>query len=341
MTWAGDRAQQENLYVATPKYLITGALGCIGSWVLKHLTDADKQAVVLDLGSEPVRPRLVLDPSQLEKVTFIKGDILDLAGVERVIGDSGITHIIHLAALQVPFCRADPVLGAQVNVVGTVNLLEAARRSAGQVKNLVYASSVAVFGAPEDYPDGPMTHSAGLAPTTLYGVYKQANEGTGRIYWQDWQIPSIGLRPAVVYGVARDQGLTSSPTKAMLATALGLPYHVPFGGSNLMQWSSDTAKVMIQCVEAEWRGAEVFSWGGASVSVAETIRMLEEISPEMAGKLTFDDKQLPFPFEFTDAALEAAVGPLPFTPFAEGVRDTVEHFRRLAAAGLVGPGGLN
>ena len=62
------------------------------------------------------------------RVTFVAGDITDLDAVERASTRHGITNVIHLAALQVPFCRADPPLGARVNVVGTVNVFEAVKR---------------------------------------------------------------------------------------------------------------------------------------------------------------------------------------------------------------------
>jgi nucleoside-diphosphate-sugar epimerase len=118
---------------------------------------------------------------------------------------------VHLAALQVPFCKADPVLGAQVNVTGTVNVFEAAKRQ-GLDTTIAYASSAAVHNEHGE-----------VAPRTLYGVYKVANEGTARIYADDDGVASIGLRPFIVYGPGRDQGLTADPTLAMQAAARGEP----------------------------------------------------------------------------------------------------------------------
>ena len=69
-----------------------------------------------------------MSPDELAGVTFVAGDITDLALVERTFDEHGITNVIHLAALQVPFCRANPPLGALVNVVGTVNVFEAVKR---------------------------------------------------------------------------------------------------------------------------------------------------------------------------------------------------------------------
>ncbi len=321
-------------------YLVTGAMGCIGAWVLKRLADDGKAVAVYDVATNPTRARLLMDDDTLARVTFIQGDVTSLADVRRALDEHDITHIIHLAALQVPFCRADPALGARVNVVGTVNLLEAARHSEGRVQGLAYASSIAVYGAPDEYPEGPVPDTASLLPTTLYGVYKQANEATARVYWQDWGIASIGLRPAVVYGVARDQGLTSSPTKAMLAAALGHPYTIAFGGANCMQWASDVADAFIQAAEAGWQGADVFTLGGAAVPMRDLVAAIEAAAPAARGTISHDERQLPFPFDFDDTRLQRIIGPLPHTALADGVAATVDRFRHLAARGLVDAGGL-
>jgi nucleoside-diphosphate-sugar epimerase len=123
----------------------------------------------------------------------------------------------------VPFCRADPPRGALVNVVGTVNVFEAARRRAGQMAPVVYTSSIAVFTADDADPaSGRLTAAAYPHPPNHYGVFKQANEGNARIYWLDSGVSSIGVRPMTIYGVGRDQGMTSGPTKAF-ATSRARP----------------------------------------------------------------------------------------------------------------------
>ncbi len=199
------------------RFFVTGALGCIGAWVVRNLVREGIPTVIYDLGGSQHRLRLIMSEDELEQINIINGDVTDLNAVEQAVKDTGATHIIHLAGLQVPFCKADPSLGARVNVVGTVNMFEAAKRAG--IKHLVYASSIAVYGSSEEYPEEMLSHDAPQRPRTHYGVYKQANEGTARIYWQDDDMSSIGLRPYTVYGPGRDQGLTSAPTKAMLAAA--------------------------------------------------------------------------------------------------------------------------
>src|SRR5215468_2421192 len=129
--------------------LVTGAGGCIGSWALALLTRAEVSVAVFDLTPDQRRPKLLMSDAQLSKVRWLTGDIADPASVLQGAQASRARAIVHLAALQVPFCKADPVAGARVNVVGTVNVFEAAR-SLG-IKRLAYASSIAAHGAIEGH----------------------------------------------------------------------------------------------------------------------------------------------------------------------------------------------
>ena len=188
--------------------LVTGALGCIGAWTIKALLDDGEDPVGFDLGSDDSRLRLILDEEERERVTLVPGDVTDEGALGRALDEHEITHVVHLAALQVPFCRADPVRGAHVNVRGTVVVFEAVKARSDQIPGLAYASTTAVYNASDP---SPAPESGGTAPSTLYGVYKLANEGTARVFWHDDGVASIGIRPYVVYGPGRDQGMTSGP----------------------------------------------------------------------------------------------------------------------------------
>jgi nucleoside-diphosphate-sugar epimerase len=319
----------------TERFLVTGALGCIGAWAVKRLVDAGVPVWTYDLPGSSHRLRLIMDDAALARVQVVAGDITDFETFERTIVDNGITHIVHLAALQVPFVRADPVQGARVNVVGTTIVFETIKRHAGQVRGLAYASSLGVYGPPDLYPPGPLAHDAPLNPPTLYGVFKQANEGTAQIYWREYGVRSIGLRPYIVYGPGRDQGMTSTPTKAMLAAAVGRAYHISFGGSAVYQYADDAAGVFIRAARASGDDAPVYNLGGSSASMAEIVAAIEAAAPEMAGKITFEPIQLPNPADVDSGALEAALGATRWTPLADGVRRTIEHFRAAAEAGRI------
>lgn len=319
--------------MSNERFLVTGAAGCIGTWVLRNLIREGVPVTAFDLDSKYQRLPLLLDDQEIAKIHFIHGDISDLATVEAALKDNHADHIIHLAALQLPFCKADPVAGAKVNVVGTVNILEAAKRLG--LKSLVYASSTAVYGLSEEYPDEPLAHDAPLRPRSHYGFYKQANEGNAAVFFRDDGLSSIGLRPYVVYGAGRDQGMTSTPTRAILAAAAGQSYKISFGGRYCFQYGDDTARAFIQAARADLHGAQVFNIGGKSVSTAEVITAIEQAEPSARGRITFDDIPLPFPPEVDHTALAAAVGPLTFTPLADGVAETLSIFRRALAEGRI------
>src|SRR5438105_13831780 len=133
------------------RVLLSGGYGCIGSWIVRNLLERGDQAWIYDLKEDPKRLRLLLREEQLRQVAFVPGDVTDLAGLKVALSNHGITHVVHLAGLQVPVCRADPILGARVNVLGTLAVFEAVRALQNQVQRLVYASSAAVCAPPEDY----------------------------------------------------------------------------------------------------------------------------------------------------------------------------------------------
>jgi UDP-glucuronate 4-epimerase len=294
--------------VSGERFLVTGALGCIGAWTVATLVREGAHAVALDYGTDDRRLRLVASPDEVAAVTFVHADIADPDTLERVVGEHGITHVVHLAALQVPFCRDDPVRGAQVNVTGTVNVFEAARRH-GLETPVAYASSAAVYDQRGD-----------IAPRTLYGVYKLANEGTARIYAQDHGVASVGLRPFSVYGPGRDQGLTAAPTLAIEAAVRGEPYRIGFGGRTQLHYAPDVARAFVQAARSEPAGAQTFNLGGPSTAIADFVAALAAAVP--GAETTFDEAPLPFPDE-----LPRPWFALDLTPLEQGIRETAERLR--------------
>ena len=302
------------------RYLVTGAFGAIGVWTIRALLDRGHEVVTFDVGAEAPRLALALDPAEADRLTRVRGDIADLNLVERVLDEHAVGHVIHLAALQVPFVRADPPLGARVDVLGTVNVFEAVRRRRDRIAPVVYASSIAALGEDEH-------------PSTLYGVFKWANEGTAVRFFEDYGVSSIGLRPHTVYGPGRDQGLTSAPTTAMLAAAAGTAFHIPFGGSVQMQYTADVGEAFVRASELEYVGASVHNLDGPVVSMPDLIALIERAAPDAAGRITTAGEPLPFPAEVDHASwLELVGGPV-MRPIEEGVTDALERFRTLLADG--------
>ncbi len=312
--------------IMSARFFLTGAQGCIGAWVVRHVLEQGGSAVVYDLSTEPQRMRQVLNAEQLKKVEFVHGDVTDGAAVRTALEASGCGHVIHLAGLQVPFCKADPALGAAVNVVGTINLFEAAL--AVGLPRLVYASSAAVYdlAAGHDTVDETVTPQ----PATHYGVYKRANEGNAQVYWADQGFSSVGLRPLTVYGVARDQGLTSAPTKAMKAAVIGRPYTIPFSGRTDFLYAADAAAAFVEASLRAPEGAHVYNLHGESVAVEDVIAHIDaNLPPERRGAIGCQGPAIPIAPCLDDRALRRDLPGLPATGLAEGVAATMNAFATL------------
>ena len=310
--------------------LVTGAMGCLGAWTVRELALRGSKVVAFDRSTERRRLNLVMSGVEMESVHFVAGDLVDLASLISLIDSENVDRIIHLGALQLPFCKADPPAGALVNVVGTANVFEAARRNA--IPQVVYTSSIAVF----DMPGGRLEHDADPRPTSHYGAYKLANEGTARAYWGDSGIASIGLRPLTVYGPGRDQGLTSSPTKAILAAVMGYPYEISFGGSTLLHYAPDVAHALVEAAFTHADGAKIFNLNGARTSMTEFVSTIEEAVGDAEGLIRFQPQPLPFPDDIDTTGLEM-IGPPPVTPLPQGVSQSAELFRALLESGRLVP----
>ena len=311
-------------------YLVTGALGCIGSWILRALVKDGAKVIAADIDIKPLRPSLIMTTADLANVRFIQLDITEPGSVQAAIEQGHVTHVIHMAGLQIPFCRSNPSLGARVNVEGTANVFEAVRAAGSQIKGMAFASSVAVFGPPGYYTAGPLSDAAPSYPQTLYGVYKQADESMARVYWRDWQIPSVALRPYAAFGVGRDQGLTSDLTKAILAAAAGKPYHIRFGGVVALQYNEDLARMFVACVRSGHQGAAALNIRNDVTSVREFVEIVKREAADAA--ITYErGKQLPFPAELIDSGLRQLLGQVPHTPLVAAIRQTMSAFRTLLA----------
>jgi nucleoside-diphosphate-sugar epimerase len=314
--------------MTSERFLVTGALGCVGAWVVHELVRDGVEVVTFDVGEDDFRIRYLLDDDVLARVTRIRGDITELAAVRAAVHGHGITHVLHLAALQMPFCAADPPGSAVVNVVGTINVFEAVKGTRAAASPVVYSSSVAAYDAIDD-PVASATIPTGR-PSSHYGVYKFANEASARVYSRDG-ISSVGLRPYIVYGVGRDQGMTSEPTAAMLAAARGDSFEIGFGGACQMQYAPDVARAFIAAARSDYRGAAVFNLDGPSVQIRDVVEAIHRAAPGSADQISIVDRPLPFPPTLPSDGILELLGHTATTSIDVGVAETIDRFRALIA----------
>lgn len=319
---------------AAETMLITGGQGFFGAWIARRLLRDGTRFVLLDLEPDDRILSQVLDPPQLERIQRLFADVADADRVVRAVEETGATHLIHLAGLQVPACRERPAAGARVNVIGALSVFDAARILRDRVRGVVYASSAAVAGPAGDY-SGPIADDAVHRPRTLYGVFKQAAEGCARIYWQDHGVPSIGLRPLSVYGVGREIGITSGPTKAIRAAVLDEEYTIPFTGRTGFNFVDDVAGAFVECARRLEKGALALNLPGEKETVEEFIRAIEDEIPSSRGRLRCEGAAIPVAFDFREDGLAGLLGAVRHTPIREGIRRTAERFRELRARGII------
>lgn len=308
--------------------LITGAAGCIGAWAVKLLLERGAKPVIYDLTENKSRLELALAGSQAEAaniysaddVLWEQGDITDFGRLTQIIKKHDISAIIHLAALQVPFCKADPVGSTRVNVMGSINILEAARQAG--ISRLTYASSVA---APA------MGDNDFLA--TLYGAHKICGEQMAAVYWQDWQVPSIGIRPGIIYGPGRDQGMSAAPSIAMLAALEGRAYTVPFSGPITFCHVEDAALRFVAALSSGQTGAPVFDMNGTPADTAEIINLIKAKTRAEAG-LDYSGNPMPFPADKDDGRLDQLLGVPPYRTLEAGIDHSLAHFTTAKLRGI-------
>ncbi len=319
--------------MAADRFLVTGGTGCIGSWVVRGLVRAGIPVTVLASSGRMDRLELVLSPDELASVEIVRGDITDVPALEAATRASGAAGIIHLAALQMPFCAADPIRGARVNVEGTAAVFELARRL--EIGHIVYASSAAAYGPAAFYADEVVGADAPLHPTSFYGVVQDGQRaGGGRVPHSVGHLvhrhpPPLRLRSGprpgrhVQANGGDDRGGGRAPIPHRLRWRLPVPVRggcrggVHLGGR----------------APARWRAGVQLP--GPRIAVASIVELLGDLVPSSRGRITHGDRVLPFPAAFDGAPIEDALGPLPLTPVEEGVQRTLDTYRAAFSRGLL------
>jgi len=131
--------------------------------------------------------------------------------------------------------------------------------------------------------------------------------------------------------------MTSGPTKAIVAAVLGMPFRVPFSGPTLYQYAADAARTLVAASRASLEGANVFNLPGVVADGRALAAAIEAVVPDTAGLVEFEPGDLPFPSEIDHDGIES-VDPGPVTPLRDGIGETVDILRRLAADGRLSPG---
>lgn len=293
------------------RVLLTGGSGFIGSWIIRRLVARGFSVRVFDrVGDHRFLDQLLGGQSSL--VEWHIGDIEDAAALTTAAG--GCDHILHLAALLANICRDDPVRGARINLIGTLNVFEAARHCG--IQHITYMSTAGVFG-----PDSPTEPR----PSTHYGAFKLACEGSARAYWQDHGISSTGFRPTSVYGPGREVGLSAGPTLACRAAVRGEAYDIPFTGTVDLLYVDDVAAAFEAALLSEVRGARCYNLLGNVTSIPQLVAAIRAQVPD--ARIGARGPELPIHPRIVPDSHAADFPSLTRTDLALGIARTIDFYR--------------
>jgi UDP-glucose 4-epimerase len=244
------------------KVLITGGMGVIGAETSRKFVQEGHRPVVLARHRDD---SLVGDIG--DKIDFEPGDILDMPRLLDVIKRHQVTHIVHAAAFVGAVSAANPALSIQVNVMGTVNVLEGARLF--DVKRVVYTSAKGIYGpvlgnyGPPHYT--PMPEDMPKNPQRIYDSAKLMSEQTALYYANNFGLDVAILRFATTYGPGKTarhgkMGVTSQIVEAPFN---GLPFHHPYGAEakDDFIYNKDSARGVYLATMAEKVPSRVYNIG--------------------------------------------------------------------------------
>jgi UDP-glucose 4-epimerase len=301
------------------KVLVTGGAGFIGSNLIRLLLARGSRVVVIDNFSAG-RP----DNLQGLPIDLIRGDIMDRGLLNRVVPDCDA--IVHLAAQTgVPGSLADPLRDCEINVLGTLNVLEACRKSGA--RPFVFASSNAPLGRQEP----PASEEKAPLPISPYGASKLAGEGYCLAYAGSWNIPTTALRFSNVYGPYSDH--KGSVVAKFFRDLIATGRITIDGGSQTRDfiYVGDLCNAVVRALEVAPAG-EVFHIGtGIETSIASLASMMQEVTGIRAQVQTGSFRQGDIQKNYSKISkAQKLLGWHPQVSLRKGLKSTWEWFQREA-----------
>ena len=256
------------------RVLVTGGLGVIGVRVVRKLLERGIQPVVYDF-----RPDFWLMPDLVGRFEFVAGDVTDFGSVNRVVRDQHIERIVHLAAFIDPDMGKLAFRSFNVNTLGTVNLLEAARLAG--ITRFVHASSRGVYGETPHGVGGPgykpLDEDHPKHPVSAYDVTKLAAEEMGKLYRDLHGIEFAALRFAGIYGPGKQarHGKMSLRSRMVEDPVAGKPVRLERGGDQLddIVYVDDVAESLVLAATAKRLNHATYNIGSGK---GQTLRQLAD-----------------------------------------------------------------
>lgn len=318
--------------------LVTGGYGCIGAETTKWLLrNTEAEVVICGRRVSSERTERVFHDVDRARITAVEVDVSQRSAVEELVAAFRLTEVIHLAALQTPACNAHRDLGLQINLSGTQHLIEAIKSMPGKLSRFVFASSIAVYGPRAMYAESRVPMLAPPHPVNVYGVWKLASEHLCRLFQQDAGVPTVCLRPGVLYGPGRDAGLTATPTTAMKHLAVGRPFEIPFASAQDYLYAPDVGAAFGIAATQPYDGFGVFtlpSWTLETEQVVAAMRAAwERIGRATPFEISVGNESVPFIRDVDYEPFLEAFSGVPHTPVDEAIEASLRVFLEQAERG--------
>ncbi|MFL5068964.1 MAG: NAD-dependent epimerase/dehydratase family protein [Xanthobacteraceae bacterium] len=319
------------------KVLITGGMGVMGAETSRRFVTEGHRPVIYARHRDEWLVRDILD-----KVDVELGDVLDLPRLMDVIKRHGITHIVHAAAFVGAVSQANPALSVQVNVMGMVNVLEAARLF--EVKRVVYTSAKGVYGpvlgeyGPPTYK--PVPEDLPKNPKRIYDSAKLMGEQVGLYYQANMGLDVVVLRFATTYGPGKTSrhGKMGVTSQIVENPAAGLPFRLAQGGDEKDDfiYNKDSARgIYLACI-AENPKSRVYNIGtGVGVTLNDVARVIRKHLPkadiEIGPGLNFLGMPYPASSVYDISRARAELGYEPHYDLEKGIADYLAMLKVLNA----------
>ena len=282
--------------------MVTGGAGFIGNKIVRKLVELGEEVVCFDMA--PPRGKLV---SYLDRIKVYRGDIIQLPHLLEAVNLHQVHKIIHMAALLPPDTEERPHFGMQVNIQGTNNVFEVARWT--EVERVVYASSIAAFGAQESFGDRPVNEEDISNPTNVYGMTKAVNDFTAGKYIDRYGLDLRGVRICTVFGHGRVTGMTGMIGGPLMSLpAVGRPVAMPFNQAepSPMIHAEDAAEIFVRAALSDRLNHRVYISGGHLATIGDMADIVRSFIPD--AQITMGDQALPHIYLVDSSRMLADIG---------------------------------
>lgn len=308
-------------------FLVTGGAGFIGSHLVDRLLDKDFRVICLDDFNDYYDPELKKAniSAHLEDSNYklVRGDIRDQALVENLVHEEGPDIIVHLAARAgVRPSLQQPQLYHSTNVLGTLNMLEAARRCG--VGKFIFGSSSSVYGVNTKVPfseGDPL-----LNPVSPYAATKIAGEALCSCYAAVYGLPVISLRFFTVYGPRQRPDLAIRHFAQLMIAGKEITLFGDGGSARDYTYIDDIIRGILAAIDYDPPGHEIFNLGNSHpIGLSTLVRLLEEITGVKAKIIRENDQPGDVPVTFADLEKSSRIlGYRPGNDINEGLEKTVK-----------------